>query len=35
MATPVVQDEVIRRAQRGDQAAFALIVDTYQTPIFN
>jgi RNA polymerase sigma-70 factor (ECF subfamily) len=35
MATPVVQDEVIRRAQRGDQAAFALIVDAYQTPIFN
>ena len=35
MATPVVQDEVIRRAQRGDQAAFALIVETYQTPIFN
>ena len=35
MATPVVQDEVIRRSQRGDQAAFALIVETYQTPIFN
>jgi RNA polymerase sigma-70 factor (ECF subfamily) len=27
--------EVLRRAQRGDERAFALIVRDYQTPVFN
>ena len=27
--------EILRRAQRGDERAFALIVEEYQTPIFN
>ena len=31
----MVDDAVIRRAQRGDAAAFAQIVETFQTPIFN
>jgi RNA polymerase sigma-70 factor (ECF subfamily) len=31
----MVDDAVIRRAQRGDGAAFARIVDEFQTPIFN
>src|SRR5262249_42101206 len=35
MALPVLEHEVVRRAQRGDQAAFALIVREYQTPVFN
>jgi RNA polymerase sigma-70 factor (ECF subfamily) len=30
-----VDETVIRRAQRGDTAAFAQIVDEFQTPIFN
>jgi RNA polymerase sigma-70 factor (ECF subfamily) len=35
MALPQLDDEVIRRAQRGDQQAFAQIVRTFQTPVFN
>src|SRR6476619_571721 len=35
VAPPMVDDAVIRRAQRGDAAAFAQIVETFQTPIFN
>ena len=27
--------EILRRAQRGDERAFALIVHDYETPIFN
>ena len=35
MPPPVIDEAIVRRAQRGDEAAFALIVGTYQTPIFN
>jgi RNA polymerase sigma-70 factor, ECF subfamily len=28
-------DDVVRAAQRGDERAFATIVDTYQLPVFN
>jgi RNA polymerase sigma-70 factor (ECF subfamily) len=31
----MVDDAVIRRAQRGDTAAFAHIVEEFQTPIYN
>ena len=31
----MVDDAVIRRAQRGDAAAFAQIVESFQTPVFN
>ena len=35
MAPPVISDEVVRRAQRGDKAAFEAIVSEFQTSIFN
>jgi RNA polymerase sigma-70 factor (ECF subfamily) len=35
MALPQLDDEVVRLAQRGDSDAFALIVRTYQAPVFN
>ena len=35
LALPVLEDEVVRRAQRGDEAAFARIVGEYQVPVFN
>jgi RNA polymerase sigma-70 factor (ECF subfamily) len=35
MALPQLDDDVVRQAQRGDQDAFALIVRTYQVPVFN
>jgi len=35
MSLAVIDDEVVRRAQRGDQNAFAEIVRTYQAPVFN
>ncbi len=35
MAIPQLGDEVVRRAQRGDRAAFELLVRTYEGPIFN
>jgi RNA polymerase sigma-70 factor (ECF subfamily) len=35
MAPPVISDEVVRRAQRGDKAAFEAIVAEFQTSIFN
>ena len=35
MAPPVIADQVVRRAQHGDKAAFAAIVAEFQTPIFN
>lgn len=30
-----VDDAVVRKAQRGDQQAFALIVESYEIPVFN
>jgi RNA polymerase sigma-70 factor (ECF subfamily) len=30
-----VDDAVVRKAQRGDQRAFALIVESYEIPVFN
>jgi RNA polymerase sigma-70 factor, ECF subfamily len=35
MALPSIETEVVLRARRGDQAAFAQIVALYQKPIFN
>jgi RNA polymerase sigma-70 factor (ECF subfamily) len=35
MAPPVIADDIVRRAQRGDTDAFAAIVSAFQTPIFN
>ena len=35
MAVPMIETEVVLRARRGDQAAFAQIVELYQRPIFN
>jgi RNA polymerase sigma-70 factor (ECF subfamily) len=35
MALPSIETEVVLRARRGDQAAFAQIVSLYQKPIFN
>lgn len=35
MAVPQIEDEVVLRARRGDQAAFNCIVELYQKPIFN
>jgi RNA polymerase sigma-70 factor (ECF subfamily) len=35
MALPSIETEVVLRARRGDQAAFAQIVTLYQKPIFN
>ena len=35
MALPSIETEVVLRARRGDQAAFAQIVSLYQRPIFN
>src|SRR6478736_6777734 len=35
MAPPVISDEVVRRAQRGDKAAFEAIVSEFQSSIFN
>ncbi len=32
---PQPDPDVLRRAQRGDERAFALILRTYETPIFN
>jgi RNA polymerase sigma-70 factor (ECF subfamily) len=35
MALPSIDTEVVLRARRGDQVAFAQIVSLYQRPIFN
>jgi RNA polymerase sigma-70 factor, ECF subfamily len=35
MALPQIADDLVRRAQRGDRDAFTVIVDSYQTPVFN
>ena len=35
MALQQLDDEVIRKAQRGDRDAFALIVRTYEVPVYN
>jgi len=35
MALPQLDDEVIRRAQHGDADAFARLVRTYETAVFN
>jgi RNA polymerase sigma-70 factor, ECF subfamily len=35
MAAPVIADEVVRCAQRGNSDAFAAIVEQFQTPVFN
>jgi RNA polymerase sigma-70 factor (ECF subfamily) len=35
MALPQLDEAVVRKAQRGDQDAFALIVGAYQVPVFN
>lgn len=35
MALPSIETEVVLRARRGDQAAFAQIVSLYQKPIYN
>jgi RNA polymerase sigma-70 factor, ECF subfamily len=35
MAVPQIEDDVVLRARRGDEAAFVGIVEAYQTPIFN
>jgi RNA polymerase sigma-70 factor (ECF subfamily) len=35
MAALVIDDDVVRRAQRGDEVAFAQIVAAFQTPVFN
>jgi RNA polymerase sigma-70 factor, ECF subfamily len=35
MALPQLDDEIIRKAQHGDVNAFARIVRTYETPVFN
>jgi RNA polymerase sigma-70 factor, ECF subfamily len=35
VALPHLDESVVRRAQRGDRGAFALIVREYQLPIFN
>jgi RNA polymerase sigma-70 factor (ECF subfamily) len=35
MALEQPDPDVLRRAQRGDEQAFALILRTYETPIFN
>lgn len=35
MSLPQPDDGVLRKAQRGDERAFAIIVRSYQTPVFN
>ena len=35
MPLPQPEPELLRKAQRGDERAFTLIVRTYETPIFN
>jgi len=35
LSLPQPDDGVLRKAQRGDERAFAIIVRTYQTPVFN
>src|SRR5215467_11740841 len=35
MALAQLDEEVVRRAQRGDRDAFDLLVRTYQNPVFN
>lgn len=35
MSLPQPDDGVLRKAQRGDDRAFAIIVRSYQTPVFN
>ena len=35
MASLVIADDLIKRAQHGDAAAFATIVGTYEQPVFN
>src|SRR5215510_114391 len=35
MALAQLDDEIVRRAQRGDRDAFALLVRTYQDPVFS
>lgn len=35
MAAPQLDESVIRKAQRGDEDAFAEIVRAFQTPVFN
>src|ERR1700748_914216 len=33
--TPEIDDEVVRRAQRGDERAYATILSTFERPIYN
>jgi RNA polymerase sigma-70 factor (ECF subfamily) len=35
VALPKIDEEVVRRAQRGDRSAFEILVRAYQTPVFN
>ena len=35
MSLPQPDDGILRKAQRGDDRAFAIIVRSYQTPVFN
>ena len=35
MSLPQPDDAILKKAQRGDDRAFAIIVRTYQTPVFN
>ena len=35
MSLPQPDDGVLRKAQRGDDRAFAIIVRSYQTPVYN
>jgi RNA polymerase sigma-70 factor (ECF subfamily) len=35
LSLPQPDDGVLRKAQKGDDRAFAIIVRTYQTPVFN
>ena len=35
MPLPQPEFDVLRKAQRGDEAAFRTILDTYETPVFN
>ncbi len=35
LSLPQPDDGILRKAQRGDERAFAIIVRSYQTPVFN
>jgi RNA polymerase sigma-70 factor (ECF subfamily) len=35
LSLPQPDDDVLKKAQRGDERAFAIIVRSYQTPVFN